>query len=147
MRKRRRRYAPGPSVGLKVMELLVVIINVYYGAWQLKMAWGHSGRVGWVPSGMILITGMMICAWLIWLRRETARITLMHVLLVSQLAGFVRRFLAWHAGSEGAEFPEGCVLMVLLCLGLIVMEERSHRKEAAEDAARETKFFTAEDRL
>lgn len=147
MRKPRRPYAPGPSVGLKVMELLLIIFNVWHGAWQLKVAWGHSGHIGWVPSGIILITGMLICAWLLWLRRETARLTLIPVMWFSQLAGFVRRFLTWQAGSEGAVFPWGEGLFVIVCLGLIIKEERDCRKEAAEDVTRETKIFGVEDRL
>jgi hypothetical protein len=62
-----------------------------------------------------------------------------------QLAQFVEGILKWCAKEEGAVWPTlSCVLAVLF-LALIVWEEITHRKDAAKDSIRESKWFDEED--
>lgn len=147
MRKRRLRFAPTPSVPLKVMELLLAIFTFAHGAWQVQLAWDNPRHVGWVPGGTIMMAGAMVCVWLIWRRWRTQHGTLLPIMLVSQLGGFVKDWLAWQAGDEGAVWPTERAFFVLAFIGIIIWEEFNRRKETAEDVARETRFFSMEDRL
>ena len=131
---------------IKVIESMLAIFVFGQGAWMAHLAWNNSRHVGWIPSGAILMTGMIACAYLVWMRRSTERSTLVPIMFTMQLANFVEGILKWRAKEEDAEWPTiNCVLAVLF-LALIVWEELSQKKSAAKDSDRESKWFDEEDR-
>jgi len=90
---------------------------------------------------------MFACSGLLWHRRGTTYSVIFPFLFTMQLANFAEGVLRWRAKEEGATWPTIPCILGLAFLALIIWEERNLRKEAAEDATRESKFFDMEDRL
>lgn len=119
----------------------IMVLYFAMGAWQLSLGWQNPLHVGWVSGGVVLMAGMMACAWLVWQRRGMQRMTITPMLVVVQLAGVIEGVLQRMAHIEGARWPTGCFTLAALFLMLMVWEEISFRKEAAKDSGRETKLF------
>lgn len=146
MIQQKSRIARPRTTPIKFIESVLAIFVFGQGAWMAHLGWNNPRHVGWIPSGAILMTGMIACTYLVWRRRGTERSTLGPIMFTLQLAQFVEGILKWRAKEEGAVWPTlSCVLAVLF-LALIVWEEITHRKDAAKDSIRESKWFDEEDR-
>lgn len=131
---------------IKFIESMLAIFVFGQGAWMTHLGWNNLRYVGWIPSGAILMTGMIVCGYLVWRRRGTERSTLVPIMFTMQLAQFVEGILKWRAKEEGAVWPTVHCVLAVLFLALIVWEAITHRTEAAKDSTRESKWFDEEDR-
>ncbi len=135
-------------VPLKIFELLLVLFIFFgLGVWQMRLGREHPDYVGWTASGATLMTGMSVCAWLLWHRRRTHEGVLLPIMFTMQLANVIEDILKWRAKEDGATWPTMHCALCLLFLVLIIWTETNRRKEAARDAARESKLFDLEDSL
>ncbi len=146
MSKQKSRIARPRTTPIKFIESIVAICFFGAGARMAHSGWNSPGHVGWIPSGAILMTGMIVCAYLVWRRRGTERSTLVPIMFTLQLAQFVEGILKWLAKEEGAVWPTVHCVLAVLFLALIVWEAITHRTEAAKDSTRESKWFDEEDR-
>lgn len=141
--------ASRPSlVPLKIFELLLVLYVFFgLGVWEMRLGWEHPDYAGWTASGAILMAGMSVCAWLLWHRRGAQEGVLLPIMFTMQAANFAQGILEWLAKEEGAKWPTMQFALCLLFLVLIIWSETNRRKEAAKDAALESKIFDMEDSL
>lgn len=132
--------------GFWAAEMGLCITYFCLGLWQFQTGWDNPKQIGWIQGGAVYMIGMLACAWLAWIRRNTQRNTFLHILLIAQLSEATQRGYAWRAHEEGAEWPMANSILAIIMLALILWEAHSARKAAAKDAACEQKFFELDDK-
>ena len=147
MVKKRSRLAFSAIGAFKCLEVLLAIFLMAHGSRMLNLGWFNPRHVGWVPSGVLLMIGGIVCAWLIWHRRGTERATTAPMMFFMTSASLLEGILKWRAREEGAEWPTAYCVLVVLFLFIIIWEEVIQRRQAAKDSTRESKWFDEEDKI
>lgn len=128
-----------------ILEMGICFGYFCLGYFEVTTAWANPRHVGWIEGGSIYMLGAVLCAMMVWHRRNTSGSALLYILLLPQLAQVTQGGLAWASGKEDATWPTANCLLLVFVLALIAWEWRTTRKFTTEESRVEEKYFQPND--